>query len=136
MKKSRRWYPYIEDKMPIKNLLLYEKGSGRCILVIMAGNERLDTKLVTNRLGAKKLQFADKSTLKRTLGVEPGSVSVFGLLHEGASNVEVVLDERILKENELGFHPNDNTATLFIPGPALERIMQATGQKYQLIKLY
>jgi len=127
---------YIKGKTPIKNLLLQEKNNGRKILVIMAGNERLDTKLIASKLGTKKLQFAGPETLEHTLGVAPGAVSVFGLLYDGSANVEVVIDNQLLKEKELGFHPNDNIATLFIPGAALVQIIQRTGHKYEALKLY
>jgi Ala-tRNA(Pro) deacylase len=127
---------HIEGKTPIKNLLLQEKNNGRKILVIMAGDARLDTKLIAAKLETKKLQFAAPETLQQTLGVTPGAVSIFGLLNDGSMGVEVVIDEILLKQEELGFHPNDNTATLFIPGAALKTIVQRTGHKYELLKLY
>jgi Ala-tRNA(Pro) deacylase len=126
---------HIEGHRPIKNLLLQESG-GRKILVLMAGDERLDTKLIASELGTRKLHFADAQTLERTLGVTPGAVSVFGLLYDGSSEVEVVVDEQLLAEPELGFHPNDNTATLFIRSSALEQIIRRTGHKYVVTKFY
>ena len=124
----------IDGKRPIKNLLVQEKGGGRRILVIMAGEDRLDTKLIASSLGTKKVHFADPETLKSSLGVAPGAVSVFGLLYEGSKDVEVVIDEKLLGEPELGFHPNDNTATLFIPGESLSRIIEKTGHKLTKLK--
>lgn len=124
------------DKTPIKNLLLQEKNHGRKILVVMAGDERLDAKLIREKLGTKKLQFANEQTLSETFGVKPGAVSVFGLLHEGAKGVEVVLDERVVhRGRELGFHPNDNTSTIFFSASQLEPIIKKLGHKYTLMKL-
>lgn len=120
----------IEGKKPIKNLLLQEKGNGRKVLVIMAGEDRLDAKVVASKLAMKKLQFANPEVLLATLGVKPGAVSVFGLLSPGSQGIEVVVDEKLLKEPELGFHPNDNTATIFIPGQNLAAIIEATGHKF------
>jgi hypothetical protein len=34
------------------------------------------------------------------------------------------------------FHPNDNTATIFIPGAALEQIVRQTGHELTILKLY
>lgn len=83
---------HIEDKKPIKNLLMQEKNNGRKILVIMFGDQMLDTKALAQQLGTKKLSFADPRVLMDTFGVAPGAVSVFGLLHPGSTDVEVVID--------------------------------------------
>ena len=124
---------HIQGKRPVKNLLLAEKGGGRNVLVIMAGEDRLDPKLIAARLGTKKLHFASADALHRCLGVTPGSVSVFGLINAGATAVEVVVDKKLLNEVELGFHPNVNTATIFIPGQALGAIIARTGHKFELL---
>lgn len=121
---------HVKDKVPIKNLLLQEKGNGRKYLVIMQGDTRLDMKELTARLGTKKLQFASADTLQATLGVTPGAVSVFGLLHDGSKDVEVIIDESLPQQTELGFHPNVNTATIFMPGSALLEIIKSTDHKY------
>ncbi len=126
----------IKGKKPIKNLLLKEKGGDRKVLVIMAGDQKLDTKMVAQKLNSRKLHFADSETLLATLGVSPGAVSVFGLLNKGAMGVEVVLDKRLLDEKELGFHPNENTATIFIPSSALIDILKHTGNRYYTLQLY
>lgn len=129
-------FEHIKDKKPIKNLLLQEKNNGRKILVIMSGEQRLDIKLIARTFDTKKLQFADPETLKKTLGVTPGAVSVFGLLYDGSAGVEVAIDESLMLETELGFHPNENTATLFIPSTALEQVVKFTKHKYELIKMH
>ena len=129
---SRR---HIADKRPIKNLLLQEHKEGRKVLVIMPGEEKLNTKLVANLLGCGKLRFASPDSLRESLGVKPGAVSIFGLLHPGSADVSVVIDEKLLHEEELGFHPNDNTSTIFIPGKDLERIVIATGHVYHVADL-
>jgi Ala-tRNA(Pro) deacylase len=125
----------IEDKRPIKNLLLVEAKGERLVLVIMDGEQKLDTKFLARTLGIKKLQFAKPDILKTTLGVEPGSVSLFGVLHSGSEKVEVIIDESLMGESEIGFHPNLNTATIFIPGSACEKILQKTSHTYRILQL-
>lgn len=121
---------------PVKNLLLQDKG-GQKYLVVMAGNERLDLKALKETLGARKLQFASDETLFGTFGVKPGAVSVFGMLHPGASNVKVVVDEALLADNdEISFHPNDNTASVFFAADKLEAVLQKIGADYTISKLY
>lgn len=125
----------IEDKRPIKNLLLKEDKGDRLLLVIMDGKQKLDAKLLAKKLGIKKLQFAKPEVLLAALGVEPGSVSLFCVLSPGSKNVEVIIDETLITEPELGFHPNINTATIFIPGAAFEKILQKTRHKYNILRL-
>ncbi len=126
---------HVKDKRPIKNLLLQEKGKGRKFLVIMDGNARLDLKAITQRLETRKLSFADTEVMQQTLGVSPGAVSVFGLVHNGSVGVEVVLDKTLLAEKELGFHPNENTSTVFFSGEALTKIIEHTGHKTHILDL-
>lgn len=125
----------IEDKTPIKNLLLRSRG-GQTFLIIMAGNERLDLKTTAVTLGVKKLHFADSNTMMSSVGVLPGSVSLFGILHPGSKDIEVILDAKLMTGKELGFHPNDNTATLFITPADVEQILRHTGHHYKVINLY
>lgn len=125
----------VAEKRPVKNLLLQEKNDGRKILVIMDGNTRLDPKGIAQKLDAKKLSFAKPEVLLQTLGVTPGSVSLFSLVLDSAKNVEVVVDETLLAEKEIGFHPNDNTATIFIPGKAITGFIERTGHKPNIFLL-
>jgi Ala-tRNA(Pro) deacylase len=127
---------YLEDKRPIKNLLLQEKGKGRKVLVIMGGDTRLDLKKIEQELGIRKLSFAKEDVLYETLGVMPGAVSIFGLLHDGSDGVEVILEENLLDEKELGFHPNTNTSTIFVPGTMLFKIVKHTGHKLHVLNLH
>jgi len=46
------------------------------------------------------------------LRTTPGAVSPLGLIFPSASDVPLYLDEQIPSFPRLGFHPNDNTATL------------------------
>lgn len=120
----------LSDKVPVKSLMLKEKGDGRKFLVIVPGEEKLDIKNLELTIGSKKLSFARPEVLLETLGVTPGSVSLFCLLSDGAKNIEVVVAQKLLNEDEIGFHPFDNTATIFIPASSIEKIIEYTGHAY------
>jgi Ala-tRNA(Pro) deacylase len=124
----------IEDKEPIKNLLLQDK-SGRYFLVIMSGEKRLDMKNLATKLNSRKLQFANAERLKDCLGVEPGAVSLFGLMNDEESKVTLVIEGRLLSVDELGFHPNDNTATLFIDPRHFKTIAMKLGHEMIVVDL-
>lgn len=124
----------IDDKEPIKNLLLQDK-SGQYFLVIMSGANRLDTKDLAKKLNTNKLRFATARDLKELMGVEPGSVSLFGLLNDTNSQVRLVVEGRLLEVQELGFHPNDNTATLFMSPAHLRKVAHRLNHDMILVNL-
>lgn len=125
----------LPEKVPVKTLLLRQDKGDRVCMVAMRGDVRLDVKLLAKELGVKKLQFVKPEAVEGLVGVPPGSVSIFGLLHPGARQIELVLDRALLSEPELGFHPNDNTATVYISPSDIERIIAATGHGLQIVQL-
>lgn len=126
-----------DGTQPIKNLLLQEDGGSRKFLVVMIGDERLDLKAIRIKLNSKRLRFTSDETLLKTFSVAPGAVSIFGMLHTGSSDVEVIIDEKILEtDDEIGFHPNDNTSTIFFSANKLEPILQKIGCNYMIMQLY
>ena len=126
---------HMPGKFPVKNLLLKEEKGGRCIFVVMKGDERLDTKRLQSELNCKKLQFAKPEILLAKLGVEPGSASIFSLLNPGSNDVEVVIDSRLPSQEELGFHPSKNTQTVFIAGKDIATFLEYIGKNYKVIVL-
>ncbi|MCA9347348.1 hypothetical protein KC930_02075 [Candidatus Saccharibacteria bacterium] len=124
---------YFPDKYPVKNLLLKEEKGERCVFVVMNGDERLDTKQLAKSLGCKKLQFAKPEILMSKLGVEPGSASLFSLIHEGSKGLEVVIDQRLLEQPEIGFHPSLNTETIMIDGQYIPTFLEYLGVEFKFL---
>lgn len=125
----------LADKVPVKTLLLREEKGDRLFMVAMRGDVRLDTKRLAAELGVKKLQFVKPEQVESLVGVPPGSVSIFGLLHDGASQLEVVLDAALMDESEIGFYPNENTATVFMKPADVVQVFGATGHDYRIVEL-
>ncbi len=122
---------------PVKNLLIQEEGSGRKFLVVMAGDARMNQKLIREKFNTKRFKFADDDILRQTFNVASGSVSIFGLLNNGTNDVEIVIDQQILSKGlEIGFHPNDNTATVFFEPENLAKILEAMDASYTIMDLY
>ena len=48
------------------------------------------------------------------LDITPGSVSVIGLINDTDCHVQLIVDEDILKEEYIGFHPCINTTSMKI----------------------
>ena len=75
-----------------------QKGT-RHYLVILQYQKRADLRAVADQIGDGKLSFGSPERLMKHLGVEPGSVSPFGLIHDADHAVRVAID-RDLKSAE------------------------------------
>lgn len=110
-----------------KNLLLRNKKGHAHYLVIVESSKRVDIAALTTRLGEDRLSFASPDRLAAKLGLTPGSVSPFGLLHAGSSDVRVVIDVDLREARDVAFHPNVNTATIVLAWTDFERFLQDRG---------
>lgn len=123
----------LPEKVPVKTLLLTDEKKQQVWMVAMRGLNRLDMKSLARVCGVKKLQFVRPERVEEMVGARPGSVSIFGLLHPGAETMQVLLDESLMQEPELGFHPNDNTATVFLKPEDVLKIITATKHAYRIL---
>jgi Ala-tRNA(Pro) deacylase len=118
-----------------KNLFLRNYKGNRHYLVIAPVARGIDLKRLNAALGEDRLSFASPERLRRWLGLEPGSVSPFGLINDEARHVRVVCDEALRTSPALGFHPNVNTATLEISFADFERFLASRGNSVRWLEL-
>ena len=83
-----------------------------------------------------KLSFASPERMMKYLGLEPGSVSPFGLINDTENHVHLFLDENLQKADSLSFHPNDCRGTVVIKREDFERYLSIVGNTYEYIRLY
>ena len=119
-----------------KNIFFRNHKGDRHYLVILEHLRQLDIHDLEKRLKQGKLSFASDKRLKQFLGVEPGSVSPFGLINDTSNNVHVFIDKKLSDSEKLAFHPNVNTATLVIKRSDLLRFLDYTGNSHEFLKLY
>jgi len=74
-----------------KNLLLCDKKEERFFLVILPALKRFDLKIFKCTVGEGRISFAHPDALMRTLGLEPGAVSPFGLLNDSKNEIKYIL---------------------------------------------
>ena len=60
--------------------------------------------------------------------METGAVSPFGLIHNRAKDVRVVIDQDLKNYQQISFHPNVNTATITVSVPDFTRFLTLCGQ--------
>ena len=102
------------DSAHCKNIFFRNHKGNRHYLVISDHRYQLDIHDLEKRLKQGKLSFASPKRMMKYLGIEPGSVSLFGLIHDSEDHVHLFIDENLLKEEKVSFHPNINTASLVI----------------------
>jgi len=119
-----------------KNIFFRNHKGNRHYLVILEHLRQLDIHDLEKRLKQGKLTFASDRRLMKYLGVEPGSVSPFGLINDTENHVHLFIDEQLNDFERLAFHPNINTASLVISKTDLIRFLEFTGNSYEFIRLY
>lgn len=119
-----------------KNIFFRNHKGDRHYLVILEHLRQLNIKDLEKRLKQGKLTFASDQRLKKYLGVEPGSVSPFGLINDQEKHVYLFIDEKLKEFDRLTFHPNVNTASLVISRPDFIKFLEYTGNSYEFIRLY
>lgn len=95
-----------------KNLFLCNTQKTNFYLLMMPGEKKFQTKLVSRQLGVARLSFAPEEYLEQLLGLTPGSVSVLGLMNDVGQNVQLLIDKNLLEEEYIGCHPCINTSSL------------------------
>ena len=119
-----------------KNLFFRNHKGNRHYLVVLDCERDLDIHDLEKRLHQGKLSFASPQRMEKYLGLQPGSVSPFGLINDVDNHVHLFLDENLKKENSLSFHPNDNRATVVISNDEFMRYLSLVGNTYEFIDMY
>ena len=119
----------------VKNLFLRNKKGDRHYLVILGIEKQADLRQLVKLIGDDRLSFGSPERLQKYLGVTPGSVSPFGLIHDSAHSVRVIVDRDLRDAERLIFHPNDNTASLTITGADFARFLEHRGNTVRWVRL-
>ena len=114
------------DAVHCKNLFLRNQKGTRHYLVILPVTRRAELRFVADQIGDGKLSFASPERLMMYLGVTPGSVSPFGLIHDQEHHVRVFLARELKAAEKVSFHPNINTRTLVLTFEDFEKFLAAT----------
>jgi Ala-tRNA(Pro) deacylase len=119
-----------------KNIFFRNHKGDRHYLVILEHLQQLNIRDLEKRLKQGKLSFASDERLKKYLGVEPGSVSPFGIINDSGKHVHLFIDENLKEFDRLTFHPNLNTASLVISKTDFLKFLEHSGNTFEFIRLY
>ena len=98
----------------LKNLFLRNADQSRYFMVTLPADKRADLKKLAGQLGVSRLSFGRPEQLEAFLDLQPGAVSVLGLMNDADGRVQLVLDHEIGQLEVLGCHPCVNTSSLRI----------------------
>jgi Ala-tRNA(Pro) deacylase len=135
IEEARKYWKDIEATH-CKNLFFRNHKGNRHYLVIIEHSRDLSIHDLEKRLKQGKLTFASEKRMNQYLGLAPGSVSPFGLIHDRTRHVYLFLDENLKKSEKISFHPCINTASLVIRFSDFEHFLAWTQNKYEYLGLY
>lgn len=119
-----------------KNLFLCNRQKTDFYLLLMPGNKAFKTKDLSKQIGSARLSFGDAEYMEKYLNITPGSVSVMGLMNDTDNHVRLLIDEDVINEAYIAFHPCINTSSLKASTKdILEKYLPAVNHEYTLVTL-
>ena len=119
-----------------KNLFLCNRQGNAFYLLMRPGDKPFRTKELSAQIGSARLSFATPEKMERYLDIRPGAVSVMGLMNDREGNVQLLIDEDLMRSEWLGCHPCVNTSSLRVRmKDILERFLPAVHHDYRTVRL-
>ena len=119
-----------------KNLMLCNRQCTDFYILLLPGNKKFKTSVLSKQIGSSRLSFADGQYMESFLDITPGSLSVLGLMNDKENRVKLLIDKDVLTGDYIGVHPCVNTASLKIKTSDLvEKIIPAMGHAPRMVTL-
>ena len=119
-----------------KNLFLCNRQKTRFYLLMMPGDKKFKTKELSAQIHSARLSFAGEDAMLQYLDIEPGAVSIMGLMNDKDHNVTLLIDEDVLKGEFIGCHPCVCTSSLKLrTADVIQKFLPATGHSYTTVHL-
>ncbi len=110
-----------------KNLFLRDKKGTKHFLIVLEHQTKINLKELAKDLEVSKLSFASPDRLKKYLNVEPGSVSILGILNDREKEVKLYVEKQVYNSEFILCHPLVNTATLSVKTDLLLSLLETKG---------
>ena len=119
-----------------KNLFLCNRQKTNFYLLMMPGDKKFKTKELSSQINSARLSFAEPEDMLKYLDIEPGAVSIMGLMNDKEKAVQLLIDEDVLADEYIGCHPCVCTSSLKIKTKDIvEKFLPAVGHVYKTVKL-
>ncbi len=124
------------DNVLCKNLFLCNRQHTKFYMLMMPADKVFKTKELSSQIGSSRLSFAESEYMENFLDVTPGSVSIMGLMNDKENNVQLLVDEDVLKPEYVGCHPCINTSSIRLKTrDVFETYLNAVHHDYIKVKL-
>ena len=124
------------DVVMCKNLFLCNRQKTNFYLLLMPGDKKFKTKELSAQINSARLSFAEAEDMLKYLDIEPGSVSVMGLMNDKGKGVSLLIDEDVLEGEYLGCHPCVCTSSLKLKtADVIGKFLPATGHEFKKVHL-
>lgn len=119
-----------------KNLFLCNRQKTKFYLLMMPGDKKFKTKELSSQINSARLSFAEPDDMLKYLDIEPGAVSIMGLMNDREHAVQLLIDEDVLEDEYIGCHPCVCTSSLKIrTKDIIEKYLPATGHGPMIVHL-
>ena len=119
-----------------KNLLLCNRQCTAFYLLLLPGDKPFKTSVLSKQIGSSRLSFAGGEYMERFLDITPGSLSVLGLMNDKQMQVQLLIDEDVLRGEYIGCHPCINTSSLRLKtADVMDKIIPAMGHEPKIVNL-
>ena len=112
-----------------KNMFMRDYKGKKHFLITAPEEKHIELRALAEFIGSSKLSFASAERMDKYLGLTQGSVSPLGLLNNEDKSVVMIFDQDLIGNKEIGIHPNDNTATIWLEFSDLQKIIEENGNE-------
>ncbi len=124
------------DTTICKNLFLCNTQKTNFYLLIMPGDKKFQTKIVSKQLGVARLSFAPEEFLLEFMDITPGSVSIMGLMNDHDNRVRLLVDKDLFDNEYFACHPCINTSSIkMTTKDVFEKFLPATKHDMTVVEL-
>lgn len=119
-----------------KNLFLCNRQKNQFYLLMIREDKKFLTKEISAQINSSRLSFAGPEQMLEFLNIEPGSVSVVGLMNDHENRVQLLIDRDVLNAQWVGCHPCVNTSSIRLYVKDLvEKFLPAVHHDYKEVVL-
>ncbi len=119
-----------------KNLFLCNRQKTCFYLLMMPGDKKFKTKELSAQINSSRLSFADAEDMLKYLDIEPGAVSIMGLMNDHDHAVNLLIDRDVLEGEYLGCHPCVCTSSLKLKtDDVIHVFLPSTGHSFRTVYL-
>ena len=130
------WVDKALETTMCKNLMLCNRQCTDFYILLLPGEKKFKTSVLSKQIGSSRLSFADGTYMERFLDNPPGALSILGLMNDKENRVKLLIDKDVLNGEHIGVHPCVNTSSLKLKtSDLMKKIIPAMGHEPTYVEL-